>query len=251
MSENNQTQNLLQRFWWLFFLFFLFLLLLLGFNFNTLFPPAPPTEPPDITEVVTDEPTEVITETPDPTETEGPTETESSEGAEQTETPAATETEPPVTCTCDGSTLFCTDGTIVQNSEECVTPTETVTCSLDPQDGVCCAGVENTDLDSNACVCNGDDVCDPQEGLNCADCSYGQCGSECETSADCHNPNLTCNSGQCGGPACAPPPGPVCILPPYPSCMDIDPGPGCIGGKACINGGGIPDPYCSWICSSF
>lgn len=42
-------------------------------------------------------------------------------------------------------------------------------CTPNPNDNVCSA-CENTDLDSNNCVCNMNGVCDPQEGLNCPDC---------------------------------------------------------------------------------
>lgn len=87
------------------------------------------------------------------------------------------------------------------------TPTKTATategtCQVIVGDGKCDVRCENTDLDSQDCTCNMNNICEPGEGLNCPDCSYGQCGQACGSNADCHNPGLTCQNGLCGGPMC-------------------------------------------------
>jgi len=134
--------------------------------------PATPTVPPP------DQPTEVVTEVV--TETQAATEAV----VTPTDTPSPTETRKPSP-----------------------TPTKTATatqaaCQVIVGDGKCDTRCENTDLDSQDCTCNMNNVCDPGEGLNCPDCSYGQCGQACGTDADCHNPGLTCENGLCGGPSC-------------------------------------------------
>lgn len=50
-------------------------------------------------------------------------------------------------------------------------------CTPNPSDGMCSA-CENTDLDSNACVCNNNGVCDPHEGFNCGDCMPTSTGGD-------------------------------------------------------------------------
>jgi len=191
MSETteNNFQSWLRRFWWVLLLILAILGLVCVFigPGQFLIRPAAPEETPGtiVTEPPpTDEPTTVV---PSATPTNTPTSTPTNEPDNPPDDPPDN---PP-----DVPPLLPTEP-----------PTETA-CVADPNDGVCDLRCENTDLDSNSCVCNLDNVCGVGEGFNCPDCSFGQCGSGCQTDADCHNPSLTCNDGVCGGSTCpAPPP---------------------------------------------
>ena len=108
-------------------------------------------------------------------------------------------TAPPVTPSDTPSPTKATTG---NSTPEVTQPVVEGACKVVPGDGKCDVRCENSDLDPQDCTCNMNNVCDPGEGFNCPDCSYGQCGQACGSSADCHNPGLTCNNGQCGGPSC-------------------------------------------------
>lgn len=165
----------------LFFLLFVVLALCLclgvgiagarGGLFNFL---RPPTETPTLTNAPADQPnpTENVTETEAPTEAVTPGDTPSPTISTSDTTPEVTE------------------------------PQTQGDCKVVPGDGKCDVRCENTDLDPQDCTCNVNNVCDPGEGFNCPDCSYGQCGQACGSDADCHNPGLNCSNGVCGGPSC-------------------------------------------------
>ncbi len=150
----------------------------------------PPTEPP--TQAVTQ--TEVVT-------TEAPTETVTQTTEATTQAPTEATTEAPTQKVTFVVTL----------------PPTQPACQVIVGDGICDTRCENTDLDKVDCTCHDNGICEPGEGFNCKDCTWGQCGKTCSSDADCGGaPGEVCIGGKCGGPACpAPKVTCVCAYGPY------------------------------------
>jgi hypothetical protein len=228
--SNNTIQEYLRRYWWLVVL----ILAILGLICVVIGPgqflirPAAPEETPGtiLTLPPTEEPTTVV---PSDTPTNTPTDTPTKERPTDKPTDKPTRKPP-------------------DNPPPSDEPTDT-SCVVNPDDGVCDLRCENTDLDSNNCVCNMDNVCGVGEGFNCPDCSFGQCDNPCKTDADCHNPSLTCNGGFCGGSTCPapPPPEPVdCSIKPYNSNVQCLNYPACK--IICSDGSKLFQADCSNLC---